>query len=192
MLASHVHADAPDQRSAVFEPAVTDPAAFRTPLDVLAAEHTRQITICDMLDRWVRGPRRTDPAELKAVHDYLVLDLPLHIEDEDGDLFPLLKRRLPLGDDTEAIFAQLHAEHEADRALQMALVRDLECLIRQAAFEDPAHFFMNAFAFSQALRRHLAWENAVIMTRARRHLTEEDCAELGRRMAARRGLSLPD
>ena len=47
-------------------------------------------------------------------------------------------------------------------------------------------------AFSQALRRHLAWENAVIMTRAERHLTDEDHAELGRRMAARRGLTLPD
>ena len=121
MLASHVHADAPDQRSAVFEPAVTDPAAFRTPLDVLAAEHTRQITICDMLDRWVRGPRRTDPAELKAVHDYLVLDLPLHIEDEDGDLFPLLKRRLPLGDDTEAIKGATDALMSASQSFAQRL-----------------------------------------------------------------------
>ena len=192
MLTSHVHDDAPGRRGTVLAPAADDPAAFRAPLEVLAAEHTRQITICDMLDRWVRAPRRTEHAELTAVHGYLVRELPLHIEDEDGDLFPMLKRRLPLGDDTEAIFAQLHAEHEADRALQIELVRDLECLIRNVAFDDPARFFMNAFAFSQALRRHLAWENAVIMTRAERHLTDEDHAELGRRMAARRGLTLPD
>ncbi len=184
------HAKGPS--GAVFESAAADPAAFRAPLDILAAEHARQLAICDVLDRWVRNPRHTDQAELKAVHDYLVRDLPLHIDDEDWDLFPMLKSRVPQGDDVDDIFKQLHAEHETDRELQAELVRNLEHVINHEAFDDPVSFFTNVVAFSQTQRRHLAWENAVVMTRARKHLTEEDCTELGRRMAARRGIDFPE
>lgn len=192
MSASQARSIAPGPSRAGFRRGPIDPAAFRAPLDFLAAEHTRQLAICDVLDRLVHNPRSgADHAELEAVRDYLVRDLPMHIDDEGWDLFPMLQRRCPVTDDVGEMLELLHKEHEADRELQRELVLNLESLIGGRAFDDPARFFMNAFAFSETQRRHLAWENTVILTRARRHLTEEDCAELGRRMAARRGIRLP-
>ena len=176
-----------------FEVSAIEPAALRSPLNFLSAEHARQIAICDVLDRLVRSPRGgADRAELEAVHAYLIRDLPLHIDDEDWDLFPLLRRRCPMTLEVEQMFQLLHNEHETDRELQAELVLNLEHLIKHEAFDDPARFFMNAFAFSQTQRRHLAWENQVVLTRAWRHLTEDDHMELGRRMAARRGITLSD
>ena len=78
-----------------------------------------------------------------------------------------------------------------DQRLDADLRRDLNCLICGQAFADPVRFLMTAFAFAETQRRHLAWENAVVVSRARKYLTKADQAELGRRMAKRRGLELP-
>ncbi|MFQ5773483.1 MAG: hemerythrin domain-containing protein [Kiloniellaceae bacterium] len=167
-----------------------DPTEFGSPIDFLSAEHERQLAVCDVLDRLVHNPRHgTDAAVLEAVRRYLVRDLPLHVADEEEDLFPLLRRRCPKSDDIEEIFELLQREHEMDQTLYQELIRNLEALIAGHAFADPAQFMMNTFVFSETQRRHLAWENSVILPRADRHLTEEDCAELGRRMAARRGIA---
>lgn len=166
--------------------------AFRAPIDFLAAEHERQLTVCRVLDRLVHNPRHgVDSAELAAVRDYLVQNLPLHVADEEEDLFPLLRRRCPKGDDVEEVFELLCREHEVDQALLRELAGNLDALLAGRAFSDLARFMMNAFAFSETQRRHLAWENAVILPRARRHLSEDDKAALGRRMAARRGFGDP-
>ncbi len=63
-------------------------------------------------------------------------------------------------------------------------------LVAGRAIGYPARFHMNPFAFSETQRRHLAWTNAVILPRARTYLTAGDHSELGRRMAARRGMEI--
>ena len=119
---------------------------------------------------------------------YLGHDYPMHIADEEADLFPLLRRRCPPCDRIEEIFELLCREHLTDARLNTALTEDLEPLIAGRAFNDPARVLMNLFAFVETQRRHLAWENAVILPRARAYLTPADCVELGRRLAARRGI----
>lgn len=163
-------------------------ASFGAPIDFIVVEHEHQLAVCAVLDRLLRNPRHgAHPAVVETVREYLLHDLPLHIADEEEDLFPLLRRRCPVGDDVEGIFAILHREHEIDQRLNQVVSDDLEIIISGRAFADPARFLMNLFAFVETQRRHLAWENTVVLPRARRHLSVEDCAELGRRMAARRG-----
>ena len=53
-------------------------------------------------------------------------------------------------------------------------------------------FVHEARTFGVLQRRHLAWENGTILPLARKRLNKHDLAELGRKMAARRGLSFPD
>ena len=170
-----------------------DPRTFLAPLDILEGDHARQHAVCELLDQLVRNPRHAAARrELEVVRDYLVCEMPLHVADEEEDLFPLLRRRCPKTDDVGEIFDLLQREHDIDWTLHRALVQNLDALIAGAALADPTQFIANATAFAETQRRHLAWENAVILPRARRHLSAEDQAELGARMAARRGLAMPE
>lgn len=168
------------------------PEAFRDPIAVIEVDHAQQLAVCGVLDRLVRNPRHgADGQEIAAVHDYLRNHLPLHIADEEEDLFPLMRQCATADNDLEQILSQLYLEHQTDRRLNDDLCGDIECLIDGHAFADPSRFLMNAFAFSETQRRHLAWENAVVVTRARKCLCNADRAELGRCMAKRRGLIVP-
>jgi hemerythrin-like domain-containing protein len=170
-----------------FENHPVERADLASPIAFLAREHERQLTICMMVDRLVHNPRHgAERAEMEAVRKYLFEDLPLHMADEEEGLFPLLRRRCPPDDDMDEVFHLLHREHAKDENLKQQLCHDLDQLLEGCALDDPARFLMNAFAFSETHRRHLAWENAVILPRARKHLTEEDCAALARDMAERR------
>jgi len=169
------------------------PEAFRHPIAVIEADHAQQLALCDVLDRLLHNPRHGAAAEeMEAVRDYLRQDLPLHIADEEEDLFPLMRRRAAAGDDIEHIFELLHQEHQTDRRLKDELCSDVECLVSGHAFADPARFLMSAYTFAETQRRHLAWENTVVLKRARKCLTKADQTELGQRMAKRRGLEVPD
>jgi len=169
-----------------------EPAAFGDPIAVLEADHARLLALCDVLDRLLRNPRHgADRGEVAAVRDYLQQHLPCHIADEEEDLFPLLRGTAAAGDDIERILGLLHEEHKTDQRLNDDLCGDLECLIGGRAFADPARFLMNLSIFAETQRRHLAWEDTVVLARARKHLKDADRAELGRRMAERRGLAPP-
>lgn len=164
-----------------------DPQSFRSPADFLAAEHERQLAICDLLDHLARNPRHAAASgELTQVRDYLVHELPLHTEDEEQDLFPVLAERCPKADNVQEIFGLLRREHDTDKVLIDDLVANLGALIEGHALPDPAAFMANALAVSEAQRRHLAWENAVVLPRVLRHLNADDCAALTKAMTARR------
>lgn len=170
-----------------------EPAAFRDPIAVLEADHVQVLALCDVLDRLLHNPRHgADLTEVAAVYDYLQQHLANHIADEEEDLFPLLRRTAAAGDDIDQILGLLHDEHETDRRVNDDLRGDLESLLNGRAFTDPARFMMNLSTFAETQRRHLAWEDTVVLARARKHLKDADRAELGRRMAARRGLTMPD
>jgi hemerythrin-like domain-containing protein len=169
------------------------PEDFKQPLTVIETDHATQLAICDVLDRIIQNPRHgAAEQEIKAVHEYLCTQMPHHIADEEEDLFPLLRRSAAADGELEKILGQLHREHHLDQRLDADLRRDLNCLICGQPFADPVRFLMTAFAFGETQRRHLAWENAVVVSRARKYLTMANQAELGRRMAKRRGIALPD
>lgn len=168
------------------------PEDFKRPITVIETDHAIQLAICDVLDRIIQNPRHgAGEQEIKTMREYLCTHLPLHIADEEEDLFPLLRQCASADDELEQILGQLHREHHMDQRLDDDLCRDLKCLIDGNAFADPVRFLMTAFAFGETQRRHLAWENAVVVSRARKYLTKADQAELGRRMAKRRGIALP-
>src|SRR5690606_3657521 len=132
-----------------------------------------------------------DGRRVTRLVEFLRNDLPLHIIDEEQDLFPLLRRRVLPEDEVETVLGRLSAEHRADAA-QGREVRALleDALERQAApgMDPAARKALRGFA-SQELQ-HLALENAVVLPIARLRLTAKDLAGLGRRLAARRGVVL--
>ncbi len=165
------------------------PEMFRAPLDFMVAEHGRQLAVCKVMERLRHNPRHgAQRGTMEAVRSYLIRDYPLHIADEEEDLFPLLQQRCPREDSLDEVFALLRREHAADARLHLAVIEDLALLIGGRALDDPARAFLNLTTFGETQRRHLAWENAVVVPRAQRYLTEADHLNLGQRMAWRRGI----
>jgi hemerythrin-like domain-containing protein len=163
-----------------------------TPLDYLMAEHYRQRAILDHLDAVLEG---IDPATarrlIEGILDYVHKELPLHIEDEERDLFPLLRRRAGPKDDVELMLALLASEHTRDEALAAAAVDALEGQLDTGRGMPSAKLQSAGRAFVETQRRHLAWENALVIPVARRLLRPQDLKRLGRAMAKRRGLRVP-
>lgn len=181
--------DAPDEaRARHIEP--MPQALLHEPLDWLFAEHYRHRQLCSLIERvaTATAPLRDETAE---IIDFLRFELPLHVIDEEEDLFPLLRRRCLSEDEVDKVLGVLSADHKAD-IVNAAGLRDL----LQQALEagrppgmEPEHRRL-MLAFAGGERRHIALENAVVLPIARLRLRPDDLRRLSLRLAARRGVVL--
>lgn len=160
---------------------------FAEPLDAMLAEHYRQRAMCDLLDHLaadLSAPQSVDLA--RTILGYLREQLPLHVLDEERDLFQLLRDRTLAAEAIEEAFAQLRREHVEDECVSSVVIVGLERIAAAGELEDPEEFANAAKAFAEAQRRHVAFENSSILPLARTRLTRQDLRRLSRRMAARR------
>lgn len=158
-----------------------------SPLDWFFAEHGRHRHFCKLVSE-AAVTRAFAPRQIGALLDFLATDLPLHVADEEEDLFPLLRRRALPEDNIEEALALLSADHRSD-APAIALVRGrLEaCLdLGRAPGADQATR-LTLLDFASHELHHLALENAVVLPIARLRLTSDDLKAIGRSLAARRG-----
>ena len=167
---------------------------FQRPLDFLRSEHDRQLLIFNRMveyaDKMQLAPAIEDAEVLLA---FLTGDLRLHYEDEEDDLFPVLRRRCPPEDSAYAILAELDRQHSLDRFLAMHLVIDLKVIVRwrKGKGDEATRVFFDLHTFVKAQRRRLVWENEVVLPLAREWLSLEDLEQIGNSMAARRGIACP-
>lgn len=164
-----------------------DAETFEDPLDFIRQDHARQLRMCNLLDAF------TEKLELEPVKplasallDYLTGDLPLHTQDEEEDLRPALEARREPEDGLDDVLKQMSKEHELNRDLVSFLIDDLEALAEGRTLSNPVRLLMNVKEFSETQRRHVTWEEQVLLPLARQRLTPEDLARIGRNMAARR------
>jgi hemerythrin-like domain-containing protein len=169
-----------------------DPKLFLEPVDFLLADHYRQRMLCRLLDALAVEPPGLD-AQMRAeiARNYLRRDMPWHIADEEIQLFPRLRDRAVPTDGTSEMLALLEREHTGDQAQANDLLDVLDRLAEGLAPLDFPTFAANARSFAEVQRRHLAWENAMVIPLARRLLTAVDKVDLGRKMARRRALAYP-
>lgn len=160
------------------------------PLDWFFAEHFRHRQFCRLINA-VALAHVFDGERVTRLMEFLRNDLPLHIIDEEQDLFPLLRRRAQPEDDVEAVLGLLSAEHKADADHAHEMRGHLEACLetRNAPGMDPV-VRKSLMAFASQELRHLALENAVVLPIARLRLSPQDLAGMGRRLAARRGIVL--
>ncbi len=167
-------------------------ALLREPLDWFFAEHYRQRQLCLLIDEIAR---RTvfEASAIQRVVAFLRSDLPLHVIDEEEDLFPLLRRRALPEDELEDALGILSADHKAD----MTKAAEVRALLQKCLEENVAPAMVSdgrriLSEFAAQERRHLALENAVVLPIARLRLSPEDLRGLGDRLAARRGILLEE
>ncbi len=163
---------------------------FRYPIEFLFKEHDRQRVMCATLDLLAHDcAADSAPENAALVLGYLEHDMPLHIADEEEDLFPLLTRRCVPEDAFEELVARLSSEHETDEKHCLALLAPLRAIVNGLRPPDPVQFAADARAFAVLQRHHLGWENGTVLPLARLRLTAADRAEMGRKMAERRAFS---
>jgi iron-sulfur cluster repair protein YtfE (RIC family) len=166
--------------------APTAVALLGKPLDYIHEDHLRERQICTLIDEIAHGDI-PDTDTIAAILSFLSHELPLHLRDEEEDLFPLLRRRCEREDEIEKVIKNLHADHVhagEDTPRVVALLEDLANKARGP--KGPEQDMLLTFA-SHA-RRHLILENAIILPFARLRLTETDLETLYIRMCQRRGL----
>jgi hemerythrin-like domain-containing protein len=166
--------------------------SFDEPLEMLAACHERIEAQLGTLERLgphlaQRGCDAEARAAAQAVLRYFDTAGMLHHEDEDRDLFPLLRRRAA-AQGRAAIAAaveELEREHGTIESQWHRLRRRLLAIGEGEARLDPEE--IARFAWLQ--RRHIDRESSALLPFAREALNLSERAELGRRMAARRGVA---
>jgi iron-sulfur cluster repair protein YtfE (RIC family) len=161
-------------------------AALRDPIEFLRFEHFRQRVLCELLGKITDDPYGTDAKRrIPWVIKYLTSDLTLHVADEEDDLLPLLSRRCSRSDALGDISGALEYEHVSDEMLRNSIILGLRALVGGRSPVRPLEFIIKAQMFEERMQRHLLWENVTVMPLARRRLTSDDLAQLGRKMARR-------
>lgn len=161
-------------------------ALLSDPIDFFFAEHFRQRTLCNLLEALAA----TEPLDEEIAGEVLAFlkhDLSLHVQDEEEDLFPALRRRCLPEDEIERVLASLSAEHAADRQLADTIISGLQFALRGRASQARRTRLRRAMRdFAHNERCHLALENAVMLPLARRRLAESDLTMMTVRMWWRR------
>ncbi len=165
---------------------------FAEPLDYIFAEHFRQRVLCNMLDE-IADQERPDRQAIEAVLRYLRVDFAPHMQDEEHDLFPMLRRRAEPEDRIDDVIGQLTQEHAADRLDAKLITEGLaKALAGKTETGQASALAKLLHRFAENERNHLTLENAIILPLARIRLTDDDIRNLAHRMAARRGVKLQE
>lgn len=165
------------------------------PLDQIAGEHLHEREVCAALDQLAQSaPSDPDPDEIRGlaaeVLRHLTTWLPLHIRDEEDDLFPLLRRRSEPGDDINDTLDRLKRDHSHSVDLAGQVQRILHTMVETGA--GPSGEMAAVLAgFAAHERRHLIVENAIVLPLARVRLTAQDLALLSGRIMERRSAETP-
>ena len=157
------------------------------PLDLIAHDHALQEQLCDMLEAIADGlPGDIDKRQCREAASALKFDLPLHHRDEEQCLFPpLLERGAATGSLAE-VLDQLSREHAKDESFASEVVECLEALAEGGTARTPDMLGYMLRGFFEGYRRHIHWENTLVMPAARRYLTPDDLLRLARGMAENR------
>ncbi len=155
-----------------------DPGLLADPLAFLSAEHARQRALLGHLERLAGNRTGSRAAIARALSAWLACELPLHLRDEEGSLYPRIARC------AVAATRSLTEENRATAALRSAVRAELAQIA--TGHRPTERFAAAALDFVARYRRHLGVEEGLVMPTAMRLLGSADRAGMAREMAARR------
>lgn len=171
---------------------VIDPAEFLRPLEFLRCDHERQRSFCTRLDALVDDIHQPGNQKIAAsLLDFAINDMSWAVEDEEELIAPALMRRCSPEKGPNAVVADMLRQHRTVALLAAKTIDGLDRLVAGSLPVGPLDFILSALQFAEILRRHLDWEDGVLLPLSVSRLTEEDQMSLGSSMARRRGMSLP-
>lgn len=157
--------------------------ATKHPLDLILYEHDLQLQLCDLLEQIADClPKNVSPraaqSAVNAIHE-----LYRHHEREEGCLFPIIQKRAKPHDNIDQILSHLKEEHATDESLASEMQENLEILAAGNLPENPNMLGYMLRGFFENYRRHISWENTVLLPLVRERLTEDDFATLAAHFA---------
>lgn len=148
---------------------------MKNPIDIIAREHAFQLELNKSLEFIADGlPDQVDRRLVKEVVAILSNGLEAHFQLEEHVLFPLLRRRAGGDAGLVAALDQLVAEHERDQDISAELVDELRVLAERGRPRNAEMLGYMLRGYFEGQRRHIEWENAVVLPAARRLLSTED------------------
>lgn len=170
-------------------------AGFDVPVEMWLACHERVKRFAALIIRLESHVARVGADEeaqrsAASIRRYFNEAAPRHHEDEEVDLFPLLRERSGSAEQPALdALDRIEAEH-----LTMAEVwRRLDVTLARISAGDPAPLDPDLIAsFASGYDRHIEVEEKVVLPALRRRLSAADWSTVGRSMAERRGLEWSD
>lgn len=149
------------------------------PIDWIEHEHGLQLVLCERLEQIAdRLPATTDPNLVHGLIQLLRGGMAPHDRMEEECLFPILCRRCVSDTLLAEICGQLEREHAQNRDLCWELAEELADF-SQAGMPRNAEmlgYMLRGHFGSQ--RRHIEWENRILLPVARTRLLTSDLSEL--------------
>lgn len=172
-------ATANDEPSKVEMKAVSAVCRTPDPIGLIAEEHALQRELCDLLESIADGlPHSFDKALAVIAVSILEGSVPRHMRLEEEALFPLLRLRIPNDDSLHAALDCLEEEHERDGAALDELTDALRTAAETGSVSNPDMLGYMLRGYFDSQRRHIAWEDRVVLPVARQVLTVADLASL--------------
>lgn len=165
--------------------------SFDDPLGMLVACHGRIERQLDTLQRLAahlpeHGADKDAQAAARAILRYFDNAAPNHHADEEASVFPRLLARRPAARD---LVATLEAEHHGAFDANWKRLRPLLAAIAAGTRDVlPPDLVREVRA---AYESHIAAENGTLVPLCAEALTQDDLAQIGREMAARRSVAWP-
>lgn len=153
-----------------------------SPLDFLFADHHRQRQAVHILLRIAGG--EYDETGVRNLVSFLERDFALHIQDEEIDFVPLLRRLCPPEDGIDELAERLAHEHADDKSSVQKVIETLRTLLSGGELNESGEAAIRAFATH--LRQHLAIENGVLLPIARVRMDPESLNALALAIRSRR------
>lgn len=167
----------------------TQTSTFDSPLDMLHACHDRIMDQCTTLQKIIQhlpmhGCDEQAQQAAKAVLRYFDTAGQLHHQDEEEDLFPLL--RTSGNSEATSLITQLEAEHQKMDALWSSLREQLLLMTEQQSAALDRKLVAD---FTLAYGKHVMLENMKLLPLAARVLTIEQLQPMSTNMAKRRNVA---
>lgn len=148
------------------------------PLMQIAQGHNLHELLCHALELIADGLPHEIHTELGELAILILKeDLPLHHKVEEDALFPLLEKKA----DTEnisLITARLSQEHAKDESFAEEIIDSLHNLVHGKLLDNPDMLGYMLRGFFENYRRHLEWENTVILPLAHACFDPQDISDL--------------
>lgn len=159
----------------------------RSPLDLIEHEHAQNMRLCDLLEQIADGlPGDVDRRRCREAASALRYGLPLNHKDEQLGLFPLMRAHGGASQHLDAMLARLEGEHAADESFAAELTEELDHLAATGEARNAEVLGYMLRGFFENYRRHIQWEDAILLPMAREILDGEALEQLSAAMARHR------
>ena len=155
------------------------------PIKRIEDEQAHMMALCDMLETIADEiPDNLNPSTFVMAARSLRHELPRLHRHEEQLLFPMLAKRAWPEDNIDEILDGFRQENAMDEgyAEEVLTVLDRLSLGRGLENLEMAGYLLRGFF--ESLRRHLRWENIILLKLARQRLQEDDLAQMSHQLSS--------